>query len=187
MLNTFKNWFGYNQKEKYVWLILPEQYQLRVISQNQYIWLYKQKNLNFVDNLTLNGPIKTISTKSMFKVDYTFENGVYGETCKNTTKFEIIEFKCRNYYFNNEHAIIRVCKDFNTSQYFELNLYKEEFKILLFSDFVYGNTENFHFLEKQIIIIRASFVFPKMIQYIIQKFKKSINLYIKEKKDCKSF
>ena len=187
MLRTIKGWFGNNKKENYVWIILPEYYYLQVITKVEKNWLMKNKDVKRIDTMSFSGPVSTMVTPLEFKVNYKFENTDYRKQYGCTSRFTLIEFESNDNNFNDESFIFQIYKNKVPVKYFLINLQNHKSRMLLFSDFDTTLMKDLFLLEKKIIVMKVSFINPKMIPYIIENFENNINSYINNNFHRESF
>ena len=185
-LNNTVDFNPSNQKNNYLWLILPEDHHLTILPDIFSYILEIKKKINDLNKITNSQSFQTKTAKQEFKVIFKFENQDYTSEYECSSNFTLVEFQFKG-NTTKECALIRVKKQGNLFKPFGVFFETQKSKLLLFSDLDKQKTTDLHFLEKQVLFINASFTNIKMIPHIKASFRAKIVKCLKKNRRCPEF
>lgn len=172
-----KGWFVDTTTEHYVWFILPENSSHLIISDHDYK-LSKNDLKSLKKDEEVSALVKTKQEIQKFTIRHQIQNHEFTKEYNCQEKFVLCEFRSNQTDFDKERVLIQLQKK-DSVEIFHFTLESQLSGVLFFSDFDQTNTSSFNLLEKQIVILEASLVSPKMIPFIKQHFQENLESCIR--------
>ena len=169
------------QSHYHAWIILPEKFRLRILTQQEHFNLFTKKPSKIVDIGALEASVETKTTTTLFELDTGFAKQPFKPLFHGPRdKAILVEFSSDKRDFGGEQVLIQLGQAGKPTRPFRVNLKLHRNRALTFVDCSPERLADWDFFETQLLLVRASLARPRIIGAARKAFDSRIGEYVRE-------